>query len=184
MSLHPDGEVLSRETGHSRTYGANPYGGYDEVDSVPFLLRDTTLLDGRLNPKVRIVGVVIDDASVAYPLPSLAEAGVVNDEVGGKPIVLLWAPGTVSGIGSSTVAGGEEVGSAVVFSRSVDGEMLEFEPAGDGRMTDATTGSTWNLDGVAIDGPMEGTRLDPVPNDQPFWFAWAIFRPDTVVWEP
>lgn len=23
-----------------------------------------------------------------------------------------------------------------------------------------------------------------VPNDQPFWFAWAIFRPDTVVWEP
>ena len=182
--LHPDGEVLSRETGHSRNYGVNPYGGYDEVDSVPFLLRDETLLDGRLNPKVRVVGVVVDDASVAYPLPSLAEAVVVNDAVGGEPIVILWAPGTVSGLGSSTVAGGEEVGSAVVFSRTLDGEFLEFEPAGDGRMTDLATGSTWNLDGVAVEGPEEGARLDPVPNDQPFWFAWAIFRPDTVVWEP
>jgi len=26
--------------------------------------------------------------------------------------------------------------------------------------------------------------LDPIPNDQPFWFAWAIFRPDTTIWQP
>jgi hypothetical protein len=29
---------------------------------------------------------------------------------------------------------------------------------------------------------MTGPRV--VLNDQPFWFAWAIFRPDTTVWQP
>ncbi len=183
--LHPDGVVLSRDTGHVRSYGSNPYAGYDEVDTNPFLLDDWTLIDGRLNPKVRIVGVVIDDDEVAYPLPQLAEVGVVNDTVGGEPIVILWVPGTVSGLGAPTVAGGDEVGTAVVFSRrTMDGTVREFETAGDAGMRDTTTGSTWTLDGSAVDGPLAGERLDPIPNDQPFWFAWAIFRPDTTIWQP
>lgn len=183
--LHPDGVVLSRDTGHSRSYGTNPYAGYDTVDTNPFLLDDWTLIDGRLNPKVRIVGVVIDDESVAYPLPALAEVEVVNDTVGNEPLVLRWVPGTVSGLGAATVAGGEEVGTAVVFSRrGPDDAHLDFESDGSGGMRDTTTGSTWSLDGEAIDGPMAGARLAPIANDQPFWFAWAIFRPDTTVWQP
>ena len=183
--LHPEGVVLSRDTGHVRSYGSNPYAGYDRVDSNPFLLDDRTLIDGRLNPKVRIVGVVIGEDEVAYPLPELAKVGVVNDTVGGEPIVVLWVPGTVSGLGAATVAGGEEVGTAVVFSRTTeDGTVLEFEAAEAAGMRDSATGSTWTLDGVAIDGPMAGERLEPVPNDQPFWFAWAIFRPDTTIWQP
>ncbi|MCV0402478.1 MAG: DUF3179 domain-containing protein [Chloroflexi bacterium] len=183
--LHPDGMVLTRDTGHGRDYGANPYGGYDRAASRPFLLGDQTLLDGRLNPKVRIVGIIIDDESVAFPLPDVAEEGVVNSEVAGEPIVLLWSPGTSSALGAPTIAGGDNVGSVVVYGRTgPDGEVLEFEPASDGRMTDTQTGSTWNTGGVAIDGPLAGTELEPVVNDQPFWFAWAIFRPDTVIWEP
>ena len=183
--LHPDGVVLSRDTGHVRNYGSNPYAGYDEADTDPFLLDDRTLIDGRLNPKVRIVGVVVDGDEVAYPLPQLAEVGVANDTVGEEPIVVLWVPGTVSGLGAPTVAGGEEVGTAVVFSRqAVDGSVLEFETAGDAGMRDTATGSTWTLDGSAVDGPLAGERLDPIPNDQPFWFAWAIFRPDTTIWQP
>ncbi len=182
--LHPDGLVLTRDTGHNRDYGANPYGGYDRAASRPFLLGDQSLLDGRLNPKVRIVGIVIDDESVAFPLPDLSDVKVVNDEVGGEPIVILWSPGTSSALGTPTVAGGDNVGSAVVYARTTaDGETLEFEPAGDGRMTDTATGSTWNAGGVAVSGELAGTQLEPVVNDQPFWFAWAIFRPDTVVRE-
>ncbi|MGQ0608152.1 MAG: DUF3179 domain-containing protein [Chloroflexota bacterium] len=183
--LHPDGMVLTRDTGHVRDYGSNPYGGYDRADSEPFLLQDTTLLDGRLKPKVRIVGIVIHGDEVAYPLPDVADSGVVNHEVGGEPIVLLWTPGTSSGLGASTVAGGDLVGSAVVYSRAApDGATLELEPAGEGLMSDTETGSTWNADGVAIEGPLEGAQLEPIANDQPFWFAWAIFRPDTTIWKP
>ena len=82
------------------------------------------------------------------------------------------------------MAGGEEVGTAVVFSRrGADETVLEFEVAEAAGMRDSAAGSTWTLDGVAIDGPMAGERLEPVPNDQPFWFAWAIFRPDTTIWQ-
>src|SRR5215218_9519998 len=40
--LHPDGEVLSRDTGHSRPYGENPYTGYDQPESSPFLFEGET----------------------------------------------------------------------------------------------------------------------------------------------
>ena len=33
----PEGQVLSRETGHGRSYGRNPYVGCDRIDQSPFL---------------------------------------------------------------------------------------------------------------------------------------------------
>lgn len=33
----PEGKVLSRDTGFDRDYGRNPYVGYDNVDTPPFL---------------------------------------------------------------------------------------------------------------------------------------------------
>jgi len=34
---HPRGWVLSRDTGYTRPYGFNPYPGYDNIHSPPFL---------------------------------------------------------------------------------------------------------------------------------------------------
>lgn len=39
---NPDGLVLSRDTGHDRDYGTNPYPGYDDVDTAPFLFEGET----------------------------------------------------------------------------------------------------------------------------------------------
>lgn len=181
---HPDGVVLARETGHPRDYDRNPYPGYDRVDTDPFLLEDNTLIDGRLSPKVRILGVVIGDEAVAYPFPFLREQPVVNDEIGGTPVVVLWEDGAASGLGGPTVAGGQIVGAATAFERVVDGQVLTFEPADNGLMLDTETGSTWGFDGAAVDGPMRGQQLVTVISDSPFWFAWAIFRPDTRIWMP
>ncbi|MGH9175742.1 MAG: DUF3179 domain-containing protein, partial [Vicinamibacterales bacterium] len=77
VEAHPDGTVLSRETGHPRDYDRNPYPGYDTVDSDPFLLDDKTLIDGRLSPKVRVLALILGDEPVAYPFPVLAEQRVV-----------------------------------------------------------------------------------------------------------
>jgi hypothetical protein len=184
VAAHPDGMVLSRETGHPRDYDRNPYPGYDSIDSDPFLLEDKTLIDGRLSPKVRILGLVIGDEAVAYAFPFLAEQPVVNDEVGGEPIVVVWTDGTASGLGGPTVAGGEIVGAANAFSAVLDGRTLTFEPADDGAMRDIETGSTWTFEGRATAGELEGTQLELLVADSPFWFAWAVFRPDTRVWQP
>jgi hypothetical protein len=170
--------------GHPRDYDRNPYPGYDTVDSDPILLADKTLIDGRLSPKVRVLGLVVGDEAVAYPFPFLAEQPVVNDEVGGEPIVVVWTHGAASGLGGPTVAGGEIVGAANAFSREGDGRTLTFEAAGDGTMRDTETGSTWSFEGGATAGELEGTRLEVLVADSPFWFAWAVFRPDTRVWQP
>jgi hypothetical protein len=182
-SAHPDGEVLSRETGHPRDYDRNPYPGYDVADSDPFLLEDKTLIDGRLSPKVRILGLVVGDEAAAYPFSFLADHPVVNDEVDGEPIVVVWTDGTASGLGGPTVAGGEIVGAANAFSREVRGRTLTFEADG-GLVRDIETGSTWTFEGRAISGEMEGAQLELLVADSPFWFAWAVFRPDTRVWQP
>src|SRR3990172_6822387 len=48
----PGGKVLSRDTGHSRPYGRNPYVGYDNINSSPFLY--TGGRDSRLRPMERV----------------------------------------------------------------------------------------------------------------------------------
>ena len=35
--------------------------------------------------------------------------------------------------------------------------------------------------GVATDGELEGRRLEPVVHANHFWFAWAVFQPDTEI---
>jgi Protein of unknown function (DUF3179) len=63
---HPDGMVLSRDTGFSRDYGRNPYAGYDDVDSRPFFPAEGAN-DDRLLPKERVVFIELGDEAVAVP---------------------------------------------------------------------------------------------------------------------
>jgi len=51
-----------------------------------------------------------------------------------------------------------------------------------GAITDRQSGSTWNIFGTAIDGPLKGTELREVDNHDSFWFDWAAFHPETDVW--
>lgn len=175
---HPDGLVLSRDTGHNRSYGDNPYPGYDAIDGTPFLFEGE--VDGRYTAMTRIVGVERDGAAVGVPLESLQESGVVTAELGGEPITVWWTGGTASALDSPSIAEGVDVGSTAVFSPVVDGRPLTFTADGN-RFVDAETGSTWNLFGEAVDGDLAGTQLDPVVHVDTFWFAWSTFRPDTVV---
>lgn len=181
-SKYPDGQVLSRDTGHPRSYGQNPYGGYDDPDSRPFLFRGFP--DDRLPPKERIVGIELDDTAVVYPFSDLQEVKVINDEIAGEAIVVFWEPGVKSSLDSGQMQNSRDVGTAAVYSRSVEGQTLTFEPGEENQFLDQETGSTWNLVGEAISGPLEGAQLEKVVHGQHFWFAWAAFMPDTEVRTP
>jgi len=178
---HPEGDVLSRETGFDRPYGSNPYPGYDKIDSRPFLFNGDT--DSRLPPMERVVGVVLEDEGVAYPFPFLQERRLIKDRIGDEEILVLWAPGTKSAVDTSDVGSGRDIGQAGVFSRDLHDRMLSFAPGPEGGFTDVETGSTWDVSGQATAGDLAGERLRPIPHTVVFWFAWAAFQPEGRLWQ-
>jgi hypothetical protein len=178
----PDAKVLSRDTGFNRDYGRNPYTGYDNVNSSPFLY-DGPATPGQLPPMARITTVDLNGEAVAYPNDTLQNLRVVNDTVGGTDIVVFWQSGLASALGASNIASGEDVGANGIFERTLDGQIFTFTIKGDA-ITDEQTGSTWNIFGEAVSGEMTGKSLKAVVKVDHFWFSWAAFRPETRVYQP
>ena len=181
LEAHPDGQVLSRPEDTGRDYGRNPYVGYDEVDSEPFLYdRDS---DPRLPPKERVVAFPAADEAVTVRLSTLAEQGALTVSLDGDEVVLIAASGLASSLDTASIADGEEVAATGAFTTAVDGRTLTFspDPSGDGAR-DLETGTRWSVLGRGSDGPLAGRQLEPVPHVDTFWFAWAAFRPDATIW--
>ena len=182
----PDAAVLSRDTGHDRNYGVNPYTGYDSLDNEPFLFDGET--DGRFPAMTRVVGFPDGDGT-AVLLDRLAEDRVVEFDDVDNPVTLWWAPGQASALDASAIDSGDDVGQTAAFIPEVDGQTLSFEPVEDVdgdrdsavRFRDEQTGSGWTLAGRAVEGELEGASLDAVSIDDTFWFVWSVFKPDTGV---
>jgi hypothetical protein len=175
----PDAMVLDRDsTGFSRPYGENPYAGYDDPNSQPFLFRGD--VDDRAAAKQRVVGVAVDSAARAWSLEVLAEgtATATNDEVGETPVVILWKGGQASALDAGRIVSGRDVGSVGVFSPEVDGQRLTFTVEDD-NFVDEETGSEWDITGTATSGELEGTNLEQIHHFDTFWFAWSTYQPDT-----
>jgi Protein of unknown function (DUF3179) len=173
---HPDGLVLSRDTGHDRDYGRNPYPGYDDIDSPAFLFRGR--VDDRLAPKERVIGIEQDGDAVAVRHDKLTEQGVLEVDVDGTELVAWLEPGTASALDSGSVAAGKDVGASGVFVPVVDGRTLSFQRTDNGFVDDQTD-SRWNVLGQAIDGALTGKVLEPVAHVDTFYFAWASYLPET-----
>jgi len=176
----PEGDVLSRQTGHSRSYGRNPYTGYSSSQR-PFLFDGQ--LDDRFPPLGRVVGVTVDSIDKAYPFPLISPVGAVNDVVGDIPIVVLWgAEDTADALDTSSIVEGQSIGTGLAFFSTVDGQALTFTALGNDLFTDTETGTTWNLLGRATDGPLAGSQLELTVHRNDFWFAWAAFNPEAPVY--
>ena len=150
----PNGSVLSRETGHTRSYGSNPYSGYDSATQ-PFLFRDKP--DPRLPAMERVLHVVAGGAERIYPFGAFTGEPVINDEVGGEPVVVMSRGGTLSVLDRGTIADSRRIPSAAAYSRRQGERVIEFEVR-EGRIADTGTGSVWNLFGEAVEGPLAGSR--------------------------
>jgi hypothetical protein len=117
---YPDGDVLSRETGFQRDYGQNPYTGYDEAGSNPFLFEG--VVDGRLAPKERVVTIDAGGSPTAFPFSELRTTGVATGIDDGRPVVVFWVPGTASALDAPVIDAGDDVGATGVFLANVDGD--------------------------------------------------------------
>jgi hypothetical protein len=131
-------------------------------------------VDGRLHPKTQVLGIAHGDVARAYPHSAVSEAstrteaGVVNDDVGGLPVVVAVTTD----------------GTLVAYARRVDGETLRFDRPDSTADVLLAGQSRWDLStGRVVDGPHEGTTLDRANDRSPmFWFAWADFFPETEIY--
>lgn len=178
-AAYPDGVVLSDERA-GRRYGSNPYQNYDQTTGRPFLY--TGEIDPRLPVMMRVVGLDINGETKAYPFMELAQVDVVNDTVGGQDVAIFYQFGTNSALGASIISQAEDVGAATVFDPVLDGQKLTFTLGADG-FVDEQTGSRWNMVGQAVDGELVGAQLTPIKYSSDFWFAWAAFHEDTLIYQ-
>ncbi|MDX1636601.1 MAG: DUF3179 domain-containing protein [Balneolaceae bacterium] len=173
---YPGGKVLSKNTGYRRSYGANPYAGYDDINNSPMMVDYDT--SDKLPPMEKVIGVKLGDATKTYPYSVTREAHVINDRLEGTEIVVFHLDGAKSALDASQIAESREDGSTGVFRRTVDGQVLTFELRS-GAVHDTQTGSRWNITGKAVEGELTGTQLEPVTYGDYFAFAWLVFWPDT-----
>jgi hypothetical protein len=170
------------QTGHRRDYGANPYAGYEDEER-PFLF--TGEPDPRLRPTEHVLGVAGTE-TIAFPYSEFERASssgltAVNRRVGGTRLVVFWKAGTVSALDAARIPMSADVGAAAAYAPRVGGRWLTFAVR-NGAFVDEETGSTWTIAGAAVNGPLDGRRLEVAIALDSFWFTWAAFHPETTIY--
>ena len=179
LAAHPDGQVLSEDTGHYGQYGQNPYRFYDDPDGRPFLFGGP--FDDRLDPMTRVVALRGDGEGAVIPYGVLTERRVVPFTFGGRELVALYEPGTASALDTGVIAEGRDVGATGVFTRLRDGRQIELSANSGGGFVDAITGEVFDILGRTAGS---GVGLEAVEHLDTFWFAAAAFYPGAVIVEP
>lgn len=160
--LHPDTLVLSDDTDFQDRYRqvtlGMPNGRFGQ---------ELLTVDDRLASEALVLGVLVDDVHVAYPLSELEQSsGVINDEVAGVPIVIFYDIETASGI---------------AFSRDVNGEVAQFEfvAAGSFQARDSVSDTVWDFSGAGVGND---ASLEFVSSYLSEWYGWSAYHPETSIY--
>src|SRR5215468_5644519 len=92
LRLHPDTLVLKPLPGYAERIpakNAQLREGYSLSKSAP---SDVVRRDDRLKAYTKIIGLTVSGASRAYPLDAFERVRVVNEEIGGQPILVVHQP--------------------------------------------------------------------------------------------
>ena len=180
MDSYPNGKVLSKETGFDKKYGINPYTNYDSLKS-PMAWFYRKPLDTRLPAMERVLGVVVGDSVVAYPFSALNTKPLLQQQLDGKPILIISKAGIASAVDKQLIRKSKDTLTAAVYSRLVDGRELDFELS-ETYIIDTQTQLTWNLFGEAVAGKLKGTRLTKLDRGVYFSFVWLDFYPQSKIY--
>jgi hypothetical protein len=132
----------------------------------------------RLPAESFVLGVTHGDQARAYPLEALAKVGILHEEVGGRPWVVLWHGPTRTAAAYLSMASParKEDGAPRSVTLALDPKM------GDVPFLDKETGSHWDITGRAVEGALKGWTLDWLDGTQVRWRAWAAEYPETSIY--
>jgi len=144
-------------------------------DSIPALenpnFSSVQSADPYLSDDGRGISVSLNGVTKFYPYQILVWHEVVNDVIGGTPIVVSYCPLCSTGI---------------VYSRQVDNEVMDFGVSGklwnsNLLMYDQDTGSLWSqVLGKAITGERSGDELSQLPMRIMTWKEWKTRYPNGI----
>jgi Protein of unknown function (DUF3179) len=169
--LHPDTLVLKPLPGYAdRIAEKNKMirAGLSGEGAAP---NDVTYHDNRLKPRTMVLGLDVEGASKAFPLDVLRRVRVVNDVLGGQPVLIVHQPSSDTTTAFLARAGG----------RTLSFEATDTEASA---LVDHETGSNWNAYGACVSGALKGSVLEPLVLEPEYWFAWSEFHRTTAIYIP
>ena len=186
FSAWPNGLMMAPNTGHIRDYGGNPYPGNDQVDlPANEQLFPQGALPELTNPRRMLVGVPRKNkAPLLFSLDRLKDSnGVISFLHNNRPVSVLSGSSVRAPLSHDRFEAGTPQDAIGVFythlgSRRLDLRYNRLERG----FIDHETGGLWTINGLCVDGPDEGQRLQPVLFYHMFAFAWAAFYPDAEYW--
>jgi hypothetical protein len=170
-------------------FGADPSGSFDLQcsiptsalfnggpgrDGIPALTNPEALLppNAGIPDDARVLGLLVNGQARAYPLLLLWNHEIINDTLGGEPVLVSYCPLT---------------GSGIAFDPVIDGETRNFGVSGllyenNLIMFDRQTESLWNqlLLGAQC-GPELGKNLQLIPIMETTLAHWRQLYPQTTV---
>ncbi len=180
---HPNTVVLEIDTGFDRPYEIGAaYADYFADDGTMFPVWQRS---GLLPPKERIFALRVGSIPKAYPLDTLVDQVVVNDQIGDTPVVLIAQKGIVDSQGRSyrSLPGSEPL--TYQSGAEVRAYQRGDETFAPGKGLDQvldSSGLSWMVTEEALVGA-NGDTLARVPGHLAYWFGWYAFFPNTLLYE-
>ncbi len=120
----------------------------------------------------RVIGLAMNGMAKAYPIKILNWHEIVNDKIGGSPVVVTFCPLCDTGM----VFDADSAGRGLTFG--VSGLLYQSNVL----LYDRQTESLWSqVKSEAVTGKLTGRKLKLISSNHTTWGAWKRKRPDTLV---
>jgi hypothetical protein len=133
--------------------------------------------DKRLAEETPVLGVSEGDGARAYPLETLAKVGLLNEEVDGRPRVILWYGPTRTAAAYRPLASPPDKDGGKPRSVTLEIDATKAQTP----FLDKETHSHWDVAGRAVEGELKGWTLQWLDGTQVKWFAWSAEYPKTTI---
>jgi len=160
MRQYPNSLVMQPNMSFTKNY--EWLADYDDGNTQGYLVkRDFS----SWKSKSWIIGIKTDSLSRAYDWNELVKKKIIQDSIARLPVLLTLE---------------NDATAFHAYDRRVDGLVLRFQIGNnDDSLIDENTRSTWNMDGLCVDGTLKGKRLTTVQAYNEFWHSWQTFHKTT-----
>ena len=159
-ALIPAEEILS---------GGPPRDGIPAINNPKFIKARKAKF---LQPKDRVLAIVIEGIAKAYPIAILNWHEIVNDVIGKQHVVITYCP---------------LCGTGMAFEARMGRKEMQFGVSGllynsDVLLYDKASESLWSqILGIAVSGKLKGTRLKQLSLEHTTWQDWKSRHPNSLV---